>query len=432
MKFLGLLLVVGMLLMLAAPVRAVETLTLVPEQMQVLRGEPIVSPIYGIGATVDRVELNLFIDSSRFDYAEPWLSPQAPQGWTVQSVHSGDRISLTLDGGGADWRPQGDPIVFLLGQVKPGTFVGPLNVTITSAGATWNNSLVNTSFDTVGRVEVRDGCLELTMDLQGGARRKPAGYEFLLPVRYQNRFLPAYSGSAQVQLWYTPGQYKAEEHRVTAQLCGLRWGFYELELDGFHELSVVHPSVAIAGPVTRQFFGELPAGDATQDNKVNILDFGVLAGSFGEGSGSPDYDFRADFDRNGVVNISDFGLIGRNFLTVGPVELDPAQYQGDTTQSHTFAPPLDKGSCRALLLWGWHSGLGGDMFISYFLGFPPDELQIERTAIPQNLVPIPHANGDLFFALLVVESPGFVNAAGILYSTIGVHTGFSHWFLCEG
>ena len=64
-------------------------------------------------------------------------------------------------------------------------------------------------------------------------------------------------------------------------------------------------------------FGTLRAGDANNDNKVNIVDFSMLATTFGKSAGDAGYDDRADFNGDGKVNIVDFSLLASNFGTTG-------------------------------------------------------------------------------------------------------------------
>jgi len=35
----------------------------------------------------------------------------------------------------------------------------------------------------------------------------------------------------------------------------------------------------------------------------------------------PDYDARADFDCNGIINISDFGLLAVNYMEMSPIDI---------------------------------------------------------------------------------------------------------------
>ena len=59
--------------------------------------------------------------------------------------------------------------------------------------------------------------------------------------------------------------------------------------------------------------GELQEGDASDDNLVDIDDFGILKTQFG--TAGPE----ADFNQDGVVDIDDFGLLKVNFGESGDV-----------------------------------------------------------------------------------------------------------------
>ncbi|MDU8885505.1 malectin domain-containing carbohydrate-binding protein [Yeosuana sp. MJ-SS3] len=67
---------------------------------------------------------------------------------------------------------------------------------------------------------------------------------------------------------------------------------------------------------------ELLAGDVNDDNKVNISDFAILAGSYNLESGDSEYDDRADLNSSGKVDISDFALLAGNYNIFGKTEND--------------------------------------------------------------------------------------------------------------
>jgi hypothetical protein len=69
------------------------------------------------------------------------------------------------------------------------------------------------------------------------------------------------------------------------------------------------------------FFKPVLEGNANDDNKINIQDFGILAATYGKVAGDTGYDARADFDRNGKINIADFGLLAANYGKYTPVEV---------------------------------------------------------------------------------------------------------------
>ena len=54
-------------------------------------------------------------------------------------------------------------------------------------------------------------------------------------------------------------------------------------------------------------------GDGNGDGVANALDLAGLALSYGLSAGSPRYDFRYDFNADGVVNLADLLVLGRHF-----------------------------------------------------------------------------------------------------------------------
>jgi hypothetical protein len=82
--------------------------------------------------------------------------------------------------------------------------------------------------------------------------------------------------------------------------------------------------VTLAGAQqTNSEMGLLRAGDANNDNLVNIADANILRGSYGKAVGDPGYDDRADFNGDGVVNILDFNVMRNNFGHAGAPPLGP-------------------------------------------------------------------------------------------------------------
>jgi hypothetical protein len=59
--------------------------------------------------------------------------------------------------------------------------------------------------------------------------------------------------------------------------------------------------------------GLMKAGDADNNNAVNVNDFNIIRNSFGKSLGEPGYDTRGDFDGNNTINILDFNLLKLNF-----------------------------------------------------------------------------------------------------------------------
>jgi hypothetical protein len=59
--------------------------------------------------------------------------------------------------------------------------------------------------------------------------------------------------------------------------------------------------------------GLMRAGDANNDNLVNVSDFNILKVTFGLGCDDPQYDGRADFTGDCIVNVTDFAPLKANF-----------------------------------------------------------------------------------------------------------------------
>ena len=55
--------------------------------------------------------------------------------------------------------------------------------------------------------------------------------------------------------------------------------------------------------------------------RSDIADFTILLAAYGTFVGDGSFDPRADFDRNGCVGISDFGLLSIHFGEQSPIEV---------------------------------------------------------------------------------------------------------------
>ena len=106
----------------------------------------------------------------------------------------------------------------------------------------------------------------------------------------------------------------------TFSVSGVPAGTYDVALKGSKQLRVVVPNVAVTGS-SFALPGNitLPGGDATNDNIVDIGDFGILVNSYNgdatiAGSG---YNAAADFNYDGVVDIGDFGVLVNEYNNSG-------------------------------------------------------------------------------------------------------------------
>ena len=100
-------------------------------------------------------------------------------------------------------------------------------------------------------------------------------------------------------------------------LCDVPPGTYDIVVKTYNTLANRTNGVVLAAGSTRVDLGELRCGDANNDNRVTVLDFSLLATTFGSAGGSSNYDDRPDFDGNGSVNLSDFWLLATHFGDLG-------------------------------------------------------------------------------------------------------------------
>ncbi|MDD5093806.1 MAG: Ig-like domain-containing protein [Dehalococcoidia bacterium] len=105
-------------------------------------------------------------------------------------------------------------------------------------------------------------------------------------------------------------------------------GIYDVTVVSKHTLINVKKNEKITGPADSVYMGTLLEGNANNmtgleitSTIINYTDFRILAASFMKSTRDADFDPRADFDRNGIVDISDFGLLAVNYMKTSPVEV---------------------------------------------------------------------------------------------------------------
>ena len=99
-------------------------------------------------------------------------------------------------------------------------------------------------------------------------------------------------------------------------VSGIAPGTYEVAVKYSNTLQVVE-TVMLDEGANGLDFGQLPAGDANDDNRVSLNDFLVLVASFNLQAGDSGYDDRADFNGDERVTLGDFLLLVGNFNTAG-------------------------------------------------------------------------------------------------------------------
>ncbi len=154
--------------------------------------------------------------------------------------------------------------------------------------------------------ETNTGTFEFLVELQG-AINPPSVLEFKVET-----IMKGEKTSTAVQVTYLEGGV------YQGKLFNLQPGTYDFVIKPPRHLSVKFKGVNIKEGENKQgreivlpYFPVALAGDATQDNKINIQDFRVLAEDYLK-TESP-----ADFNFDGKVNIQDFRFIVENYLEEG-------------------------------------------------------------------------------------------------------------------
>jgi len=109
----------------------------------------------------------------------------------------------------------------------------------------------------------------------------------------------------------------------TVNLSALPTGTYTWRVKGPKFLSTSNTFVFTHAVSTPVEMGVQPAGDANNDNLVDIIDFGILYATFGQTCGDLGYDDRADFNGDCVVDSTDFTLLRNNFGRIGDGPFHP-------------------------------------------------------------------------------------------------------------
>ena len=99
---------------------------------------------------------------------------------------------------------------------------------------------------------------------------------------------------------------------------GLTPDVYTVTAQGSKWLRAGTTADATLGGATNLAFA-LRGGDANHDNRVDVLDFGILVNAYGSLQSDPNsgYDATADFNCDGSVDVLDFGLLVNNYGTSG-------------------------------------------------------------------------------------------------------------------
>ena len=199
--------------------------------------------------------------------------------------------------------------------IAPGTFNFTAQVT-DNAG----NVGIKPFSITIYEANLDKTTVSISVGLQGTSR-PDAGWAIPLNVKF---FTPG-TGSPVDVLTATPiyslNLTTAKNgNTATVQANEIFTGIYDITVASPHTLINVKRKVTISGNSTSVDMGSLLEGNANDDDRVNINDFGLLAKTYGKQRGQNGFDERADFDRNEKIHITDFGLLAANYGKYSPIE----------------------------------------------------------------------------------------------------------------
>lgn len=173
--------------------------------------------------------------------------------------------------------------------------------------------------------------LTVTATLQGAAR-PAAGYNVPLTLKLYDQAVTVATANIRILVplatfTIADGNISITDintttHAITFTVSGVPLGTYNITLYTPHCLVNLKNGVMILDTGTMFNMGTLREGDAKDITEgslvIDIQDFSILAAAFLSVPTSPNWDARADFDRNDWVNIVDFSLLAFNYAKTSP------------------------------------------------------------------------------------------------------------------
>jgi hypothetical protein len=176
-------------------------------------------------------------------------------------------------------------------------------------------------------VIIQNAILLCSVTLQG--RPTPPDERFRVPLMVSLTV----AGESQPTYQFTP----TTDENGTFSVAGIIPGTYELRVKKSSTLQNKQ-TITLVGGSNDVDCGTLREGDANNNNVINILDFSILAGTFGKCEGDNGYDERADEGGDGCVNILDFSLLASNFGQAGDMAAETRTSQASRQVAMLIQP----------------------------------------------------------------------------------------------
>lgn len=173
------------------------------------------------------------------------------------------------------------------------------------------------------------------------------------------------------------------------RLDGIAPGTYILRIKHYSTLANIK-TISLQTGENPVELGTLSSGDANNDNTVNLVDFSILASTYGRCLGQSGYDARADFNGDTCISILDFSLLASHYGQSG----DNNSAEASSIQENEYA--------TILALTDSHEVITGSVFTVVIpvqadglfvdgaqvnLKFDPSKMEILQVT-PNNTLPI--------------------------------------------
>lgn len=170
----------------------------------------------------------------------------------------------------------------------------------------------------IGPVET---LVSVSVVLQGEGRTD-AGWAVPLTVRF---FMPGADvlNDIPVYEFMLTAEKSSTANAAACEAAGIEPGTYDITVHGETTLMNLKRNVVISSRRSSIDMGTLLEGDANQDNIINLRDYAILSNCWLASQSQPEYDMRADFDYNGLINPADISLLATNWLRTSPIEILP-------------------------------------------------------------------------------------------------------------
>lgn len=156
--------------------------------------------------------------------------------------------------------------------------------------------------------------------LQGDSRPE-AGWAVPLTIRF---FTPGADVLNDTPIYeFNLTTKKSAGSAAVCEVTGVAPGTYDITVIGEHTLMNAGRNVVISAPRSSVNMGTLLQGDANNDYIVNFEDYTILSTCWLLSESQPEYDIKADFDQNGLINTADLSLLASNWLSSSPIEIFP-------------------------------------------------------------------------------------------------------------